>query len=280
MRIGICSFSFHQSLWDGTQDMFGYIKDCKALGCTQLDPWNFHLAPLLARDDEVRTNPDAPLIADFEEEYIQKVIDAAAEVGLPYGCVAADGAHIYEEDIAKREGNRRVAYRWIDIAGKLDAEQIRIDACGPGPKDIPDPVFQIMVDGYKDIIARADDLGIRMIMENHMGPIQYPDNVLRVLDALDGKLGLLLDTGNFAKGHREEGWRRCAHLAEALHVKTHNLDEDSVALEMVFRLLVESGYDACWGVESMVKGVSEYEGARLTIALIRRLVAKFQAEQT
>ena len=33
-------------LKDGKQDIFRYIRDCKELGCTQLDPWNAHLADL------------------------------------------------------------------------------------------------------------------------------------------------------------------------------------------------------------------------------------------
>ncbi len=54
MQIGICSYSFHRLLADGKQDIFQYIRDCKALGCTQLDPWNAHLSDLKSGDDVLR----------------------------------------------------------------------------------------------------------------------------------------------------------------------------------------------------------------------------------
>ena len=50
-RVGICSFSFHHMLAAGEQDMFGYIRTCKELGCTQLDPWNAHLTQLTKGDE-------------------------------------------------------------------------------------------------------------------------------------------------------------------------------------------------------------------------------------
>ena len=41
-------------------------------------------------------------------------------------------------------------------------------------------------------------------------------------------------------------------------------------LSQAFRLLKESGYNGCWGVESVPGDGDEIEGARKTIALIRR----------
>src|SRR5206468_9826072 len=128
--------------------IFRYILDCKELGCTQLDPWNGHLAALKAGT--------TPTLSVSDAEFLEKAEEAADVSGLPWGTLAVDGAHIYEPTEDARRANRARAYRWIDIAGKLGFEQVRIDA--GGPEEMPDEVFRVIVDGYNDLIARSKPL--------------------------------------------------------------------------------------------------------------------------
>jgi hypothetical protein len=85
MRIGICSYSFHRLLASGKQDIFKFIDDCKELGCTQLDPWNAHLAEVRAGDDHL--SPGAPPVeagklSPAERAYVERVRDAGRKSGL------------------------------------------------------------------------------------------------------------------------------------------------------------------------------------------------------
>ena len=68
MELSICSYSFHRALAAGKQDMLRYIADCRELGCTQLDPWNGHLAPMLPREGT------GPLTAE-QESYLEQIED-------------------------------------------------------------------------------------------------------------------------------------------------------------------------------------------------------------
>ena len=165
MRISIGGFSFHRALESGRQDMFKYIEDSKALGATQLDPWNAQLAPIQSADSIVKAGSDpghAELTAQ-DDEYLARVKRAADAAGLPFGCIAVDGAHIYEPTPEAREANRRLAYRWLEVADILGAEQMRVDA--GGPQELPDDVFAIIVAGYDDLIARARERNIEVLME-------------------------------------------------------------------------------------------------------------------
>src|SRR5262249_1861374 len=152
MQIGICSFSFHRLLAAGKQDIFRYITDCKQLGCTQLDPWNAHLSVIRSGDKvlEAGRNPGRSqhLLSAADEAYIEQVRQAALDAKMPWGTIAVDGAHIYEPTSEARDANRARAYRWIDVAAKLGAKQVRIDA--GGPEDLPADVFSIIRDGYRD----------------------------------------------------------------------------------------------------------------------------------
>jgi sugar phosphate isomerase/epimerase len=275
MRIAIGGYSFHKKLEAGEQDIFKYIEDCKALGCTQLDPWNVQLAPVQSAD-QVATAGSEPMnvkISAQDDEYLRRVRAASDSAELPFGCIAVDGAHIYEEEKAKRDTNRGVAYRWIEVAEILGAPELRIDAGGPA--DMPDDVFEIIVEGYNDIISRAGEKGISILVENHWGPTQIPENTVKLLDAVEG-LGLLFDSFNWAPGMQEKGWELCHPYAKSTHVKTFVYDEHgndpNEDIASFVRMLIASGYDGCWGVESCPKDIDEFEAARLTIALIRRCV--------
>src|SRR5436190_2562892 len=163
LEIGICSFSFHRLLAAGKQHIFKYITDCKELGCTQLDPWNAHLSVIRSGDAVLHAghNPSqSQHLTAADEQYIDEVKQAAISARLPWGTIAVDGAHIYEPTPEKRNANRARAYRWLDVAAKLGAKQVRIDA--GGPEDLPNEAIQIIKDGYRDLIPRAESHGIEV----------------------------------------------------------------------------------------------------------------------
>ena len=275
LRIGICSFSFHRLLAAGRQDVFQYIEDCKALGCTQLDPWNAHLSPVKDGDAVLHAgrNPHASHhLSAADERYVDEVRRAADAAGLPFGTVAVDGAHVYEPTKEARGANRAKAYRWIDVAAKLGAGQVRIDA--GGPEEMPDDVFEIIADGYRDLIDRAGARRVEVLLENHWGPTVVPANIERLCETVEG-LGLLFDTHNWKPELREEGWRRCAKYARATHVKTFDFDAGGnpvdVDVATPLRLLRHAGYSGTWGIESVPTDGDEIGAARKTIDLIRRL---------
>jgi sugar phosphate isomerase/epimerase len=274
MKLGICSYSFHRTCAAGKMDIFSFIAISKELGCSQLDPWNAHLS-LAASGKEALQAGQKPSQSRLEPPadftFLDRVKQAAAQAGLPFGCIAVDGAHIYEVEEAKRKINRTRAYRWIDIAGQLGAAQVRIDAGGPA--DLPDDVFQTIVDGYRDVIAYAQPKGVEVLVENHWGPTTNPDNVLKLLDAVKG-LGLLFDSNNWIKERREEAWKKCAARSRALHIKTFAFDEQgferTMNLKPAFDLLNAAGYRGAWGVESVPVDGDELSAVKQTIALIRK----------
>jgi sugar phosphate isomerase/epimerase len=276
LPIGVCSFSFHRLLAAGKQDVFQYILDCKSLGCTQLDPWNAHLSPVKDGDAVLHAgkNPHrSHHLSAADAQYIDRVRAAADRAGMPFGTIAVDGAHVYEPTPEARDVNRANAYRWIDVARRLGAKQVRIDA--GGPEEMPDDVFEVIVRGYQDLIARAGEHRIEVLLENHWGPTKVPANVEKLCTAVKG-LGLLYDTHNWKPELRAEGQRRCAKFARATHVKTFGFNLDGtpidVDVETPVCLLQQAGYSGTWGVESVPRDGDEIGGARKTIELIRRLV--------
>ena len=275
MDLSICSYSFHHLLEAGKQDVFQYISDCHTLGCTQLDLWNGHLPSLL--DDEERPpsgfTPEYSQLSADETDFLVRIKAAADSAGLPFGCLAVDGAHIYEASPEARQANQIKAHRWLNIAEQLSAQQIRIDSGGPA--EMTDDVLEVIVAGYNDLIPRAGEKGIEVVIENHWGASRIPENVIRILEAVPG-LGLLFDSGNWPEEMRETGWTRCARYARATHLKTYAFDaegnETTVDIPRAIRILQEAGYRGSWGIESVPRQGDEYEAAKKSVALVRRVL--------
>ncbi len=275
MDFSIASYSFHRLLEAGKQDVFKYIADCKDYGCALLDLWNGHLVELIAEDEAIKTGPN-PLQTSFSEAglaYVGRVKVASDAAGIPFGCLAVDGAHIYEPTAEARQINRAAAYRWLDVAERLKAAQMRIDS--GGTEDLPAEQFAIIVEGLQDVVNRGREMGIEIVIENHWGASRVAENVVKMLNAVNG-LGLLFDTHNFVKGDQERSWPLCAKYARAVHIKTFEFDDSgsdpSVNIQKAIRILLDAGYKGCWGIESVPRDGDEYGAVHKTMALIRRSV--------
>lgn len=253
MDYSLCSYSLHRTVAAGKMDIFGYMAYCKEAGFTLLDPWMKHLE------------------AGYTDNGYLDRVKAAAE--LPFGCLAVDGAHIYEPTAEARAHNREVAYRWLDIAQYLGCTQVRIDA--GGRNESAEEIFDIVVAGYKDIVARAQGQGIEVIIENHWGPFQQPDNLYKLLDAVPG-LGLLFDSYNWPAGTQQRAWDMYAKYATATHFKTFSFDaqgnDPEQDIAKVIGILQAAGYHGCWGIESTPNDGNEVEAATKTLALLKRIL--------
>jgi sugar phosphate isomerase/epimerase len=254
MGYSLCSYSFHRTTKAGNLDIFSYIAFCKGAGFTQLDPWMLHLQA--GYDDNA---------------FLDRVKAAAAAMELPFGCVAVDGAHIYEPTAEARAANRQRAYRWIDICEYLGATQVRIDA--GGREESAEEIIDIVVEGYHDIIAKARNQGVEVIIENHWGPFKHPDNLHKLLDAVDG-LGLLFDSYNWPEGTHERAWQQYAKYASLTHFKTFSFDangnEPEWDIPRVIGILKAAGYNGAWGIESTPNDGREADAALRTLALLKR----------
>lgn len=275
MNLSICSYSFHRTCTEGKMDIFSFIQFCKDFGCSHLDPWNAHLSVAAASKKAVLADKD-PADARLEPpnaEHVAAVKMAGAAVGLPFGCIAIDGGHIYDADAKNMAENRRRRLGWIDVAGELGAECVRVDA--GGPEDMPEPIFHEIVAGYRETIDYAKERNVGVVIENHWGPSQHPKNVVKLLDSIDG-LGLLFDTNNWGRYEQALGWKLCAPYAKATHIKAIYWAEDGEELSQhvghAIQMLQETGYKGTWGIESCPQEVDEFEGVKRSKALIEKYV--------
>ena len=118
------------------------------LGCTQLDLWTaiclrcwtmkrvYHRAFTL----------EYAQLSPGETDYLAQ-IKSAADHAVCRSLPGSRRAHIYEPSAEARQAQQIKAYRWLNIAGQLGAQQIRIDS--GGPPEMPEDVLELIVTGTR-----------------------------------------------------------------------------------------------------------------------------------
>jgi sugar phosphate isomerase/epimerase len=109
----------------------------------------------------------------------------------------------------------------IGIAAKLGAERARVIA---GKQPYSDAAFKRAQGSLARLAEQAESSGVRLTTENWYPLLSTPEAVLAMLDALQGKLGLCGDFGNWPTPQKYETLPHILHRAETMHAKCEFLD--------------------------------------------------------
>jgi sugar phosphate isomerase/epimerase len=145
-------------------------------------------------------------------------------------------AYIVEGNLATKDE----AARKMQIAGNLTrlkaaaylgAPTVRLNlgGVGPGEDDLKEGVDRCVA-AFKEILPVAQDLGIRICIENHGGVSGTVEGVLAVIQQTDPKwVGSLLDFGNHPVDHNPEVFAKLAPYAFHTHAKLQAFKPDGEA---------------------------------------------------
>ena len=123
--------------------------------------------------DEVRKNV----------EHTNKCIEIAYELGVP--CIRINTG------------------RWNTVDFDTLMAQRGVEAVLPGYTE--EDGFKWCIDGIRACLAKAEECGVILALENHWGLARTPEGLLRIINAIPSPwLGVLMDTGNFLEGPYEK----------------------------------------------------------------------------
>ncbi|MEQ4207424.1 TIM barrel protein [Actinopolymorpha sp. B9G3] len=128
---------------------------------------------------------------------------------------------------------------WLDVATALGAHRARVIA----GKQQPSPE-RLHTSGRRLAALAADHPEIRVVTENWFDLTAGPTEVHTILDAADGRVGLLIDLGNWTGPDKYDNLAAVARRAETCHAKCHftangpRQDDFSSSL----RVLRQAGY--------------------------------------
>ncbi len=208
--------------------------------------------------------------ASVEQDYLDEMVAVLEKTGTTATNIPVDVGHVGQPDPAKRVEELKIMKGWFSIAKYIGSPSIRVNT-GGGEDEA---TMQRVIEGYKELVEEAERTGIKLLIENHGGVSADPDNVVRIIEAVDSEwLGTCPDFGNFAPEVRYDGLEETVPYAPIAHAKMYEFDENgeetTIDVARCMRIFEAAGFDGVLSVEFEGPG-DEYEGVEKTIALLKR----------
>ena len=155
-------------------------------------------------------------LPSVEKTYLLELRAALQDADVELFSLLIDEGDITHPSHAERD----IAWieKWIDIAGELGAKCARV--IGGKAEPTQETLMQSQ-QVLSKLTERAEAAGIRLMTENWFSIFSTPENVMTILDQLEGKVGLCLDFGNWRGEAKYTNLAEIAPLAESCHTKAH-----------------------------------------------------------
>ena len=217
---------------------------------------------------------NSPFFASTEVGYLDELKETLSERGMKLVNIPVDLGNIANPDDEKREKDIEALKEWFSIAKRMGSPFIRINAGKGEPVD--DAMLRRVIGSYKELVEEGEKVGVGLVIENHGGPSANPDNIIRIVEAVESdSFGVCPDFGNFSSEIRYQAIAKVAKYAFLAHVKSYDFDkegkETTIDVERCLNILKDSGFDGYLSIEFEGKG-NQREGVKKTLALLKKLV--------
>lgn len=220
---------------------------------------------------------------DYWMDFKAKCNEFDVEVGL----IMCDRlGNLGDNDDAARTQAVENHHAWVDIAERLGAHSIRVNAAGQGTAE---EVAQNAADGLKRLAEYAAPKGINVIVENHGGYSSDGSWLAGVMETVNlDNVGTLPDFGNFCiergpdgcanEYDRYKGMEELMPYAKGVSAKSHEFDEAGYEIHSDFvrimKIVKDSGFKGYVGIEYEGDQFSEEEGIQKTKTLLEKVFAQ------
>lgn len=217
-----------------------------------------------------------------DQSYLGEMKKRAADLGVKSVLIMIDGeGALGDADEAKRTKAVENHYKWVEAAKFLGCHSIRVNAQSGGTYD---EQIERAADGLRRLSEFGDQHGINVIVENHGGNSSNGQWLAATIKkANHPRCGTLPDFGNFRIKEGEEydrykGVTELMPFAKAVSAKSHDFDEQGnetkTDYEKMMKIVLDAGYHGYVGIEYEGGKIDEYQGVKLTKALLERVREK------
>ena len=151
---------------------------------------------------------DATYLREFRDRL------TAANVGVL--TLLVDEGDVSAPDPAVRERDLANIGEWIDIAAQLGARYVRV-AAGEQDASAGKAAVQRSAAGLAALARHAQARGVALLTENWRSLAMSPDNVLAILEATGGAVGLCADFGNYRGPDKYDALAAILPCAQTIH---------------------------------------------------------------
>jgi sugar phosphate isomerase/epimerase len=211
-------------------------------------------------------------------QYLTQLKNECQKYGVKSLLIMVDGeGNLADTSNAARTKAIENHYKWVKAAKFLGCHSIRVNAAGRGTMG---QVQSAAIDGLGRLAAYAADYGINVIVENHGGNSSYGKWLAEIMKEVNRpNCGTLPDLGNFYEYDRYTGVKELMPYAKGVSGKTHEFDangnESQIDYAKMMQIISEAGYKGYIDCEYEGKVLSEDEGIKATIALLKKVIAPY-----
>ncbi len=213
-----------------------------------------------------------------DTEYLTKLKNECEKYGVKSLLIMVDGeGNLADTSLAARTKAVENHYKWVKAAKFLGCHSIRVNAAGKGTMG---QMQAAAIDGLGRLCTYAADYGINVIVENHGGNSSYGKWLVEIMKAVNKpNCGTLPDVGNFYEYDRYKGVTEMMPFAKGVSGKTHDFDENGNETQIdyvkMMKIIHDSGYKGYIDVEYEGSKLSEDEGIKASIALLRKVIEPY-----
>lgn len=198
-RLGVSTWSLHHRLTEQNIPLLSLPAEVAAHGLSKLEVCHFHLP---------RTDSD----------YLAALRSALDEAGVELFTLLVDTGDLTAPDPHKRAADEAFIAGWLDVAAQCGAARVRVIAGQSAPT--PDgAALALSAAALERLAGRAEARGLRLVTENWHALLDHPQEVLALLDRMQGQVGLKLDFGNWHGERKYADLAQIAPRAECTHAK-------------------------------------------------------------
>lgn len=224
-RLSLTSWSVHHSLTDGSLTLLDLPARMREEGLGTLEICHFHFP-------------------STDDDYIASLKSALAAANVESFSILIDTGDISSTDPEQRAKDLQTVKNWIDVASKLGSQVVRVVAGNSDPND--QEALKRSIAGLEEAADYAKEKGVKVLTENFMASASTVENCNAILDALDGKVGLCADIGNFPSDIRVASFSAVVGRASVVHTKASYSEAGELNTEQLRACLqasVDAGFD-------------------------------------
>lgn len=264
-KISLAQWSLHRTLFDGKLDNLDFAKTAKEeFGIEGVEYVNQFFK------DKAQ-----------DKSYLSEMKKRAEDHGVTNVLIMVDGEG--QLGAAAEAGRKQTVdnhKKWVDAAKFLGCQSVRVNAGSTGSYEEQQ---ERAADGLRMLSEYAKPQGLNVIVENHGGLSSNGEWLAGTIKKVGmDNCGTLPDFGNFVVNRqknevydRYKGVTELMPYAKAVSAKSHNFneegDETNTDYFRMMKIVTDAGYHGWVGIEWEGGNPGEFEGIRLTKALLERV---------
>jgi sugar phosphate isomerase/epimerase len=277
-RISLAEWSVHKAIFGGTLDNLDF--PAKAKNDFGIEIVEYVNTCFKSKTKDFKANGS-------DAKYLKELMKRCLDNGVENHLIMCDAeGDLGDADSTKRKQTVENHHKWVNAAVALECKTIRVNAGGKGTAE---EIAKTAADGLFMLGEYAEKFNINVIVENHGSYSSNGKWLSSVLKTVGLKnVGALPDFGNFCITRNKANWRICEEdydrylgtselmpYAKGVSAKTNEFnekgDEANMDYKRLLKIVKKSGFRGIVGIEYEGEKLSEDEGIKATLALLKKL---------